>query len=98
MRDYRSIFIPVLIISILLLFAGCGKKEPAKISGVPKYRLADRTEGIELMMSNDQYYDGFTQNDLDFRMQKTGATMGEYKSHIGCGCGLCKTGKKEKTQ
>lgn len=98
MRDYRSIFIPVLIISILLLFAGCGKKEPAKISGVPKYRLADRTEGIELMMSNDQCYDGFTQNDLDFRMQKTGATMGEYKSHIGCGCGLCKTGKKEKTQ
>ena len=80
MINNRSIFIPVLIISIPLLFAGCGKKEPAKISGVPEYRLADRTEGIELMMSNDQYYDGFTQNDLDFRMQKTGAAMGEYKA------------------
>jgi len=80
MRKYRFICIPVLIISTILLFAGCGKQEPAKISGVPEYRLADRNEGIELMMSNDQYYDGFTQNDLDFRMQKTGASMDEYQA------------------
>ncbi len=32
------------------------------------------------MMSNDAYYEGFTQNDLDFRMQKTGASMEEYKA------------------
>lgn len=79
MRNNRAIRILVLIISTLLLFEGCGKQELAKISGVPEYSLADRTEGIELMMSNDQYYGGFTQNDLDFRMQKTGASMGEYK-------------------
>jgi cupin superfamily acireductone dioxygenase involved in methionine salvage len=33
-----------------------------------------------MMMANDAYYDGFTQNDLDFRMQKTGASMEEYKA------------------
>ena len=80
MRKNRAICIPVLIISTVLLLAGCGKQEQAKSSEVPEYRLADRTEGIELMMSNDQYYDGFTQNDLDFRMQKTGASMDEYKA------------------
>ena len=33
-----------------------------------------------MMMANDAYYEGFTQNDLDFRMQKTGASMEEYKA------------------
>jgi hypothetical protein len=33
-----------------------------------------------MMMANDAYYEGFTQNALDFRMQKTGASMEEYKA------------------
>ena len=43
------------------------------------HRYASAKEGRELMLSNDQYYDAFSQNDLDFKMQKTGATMDEYK-------------------
>ena len=38
---------------------------------------------ITLMVSNDAYYDGMTQNDLDFKMQKTGATLDEYKTFAG---------------
>lgn len=74
----------IFVIITLLIFSGCGKQEPAQNSAdsepVLDYRIADRDEGIELMMSNDNYYDGFSQNDLDFRMQKPGASMDEYKA------------------
>lgn len=43
------------------------------------YRLADAKEGAELMLANTAYYDGYSQNDLDYRMQKTDAQMDEYK-------------------
>ncbi|SEQ65953.1 hypothetical protein SAMN02910369_02202 [Lachnospiraceae bacterium NE2001] len=43
------------------------------------YKFASKEEGLECLMSNDAYYDGFSQNDLDYRMQKKDATMEEYK-------------------
>ena len=44
------------------------------------HRYASASEGKDLLFSNEKYYAGFSQNDLDFRMQKTGATMEEYKA------------------
>ena len=44
------------------------------------YRLADAKEGAELMLSNAEYYAGFSQNDLDYKMQKKNATMEEYRA------------------
>ena len=44
------------------------------------YRFASREEGAELMLANDKYYAGFSQNDLDYKMQKKGATMEEYQA------------------
>lgn len=44
------------------------------------HRYASASEGKDLLLSNDEYYAGFSQNDLDFRMQKTGTTMEEYRS------------------
>ena len=44
------------------------------------YRYASKEEGAELLMANEAYYDGFSQNDLDFRFQKVGATMEEYRA------------------
>ena len=43
------------------------------------HRYASRAEGQELLMSNEDYYAGFSQNDLEFKMQKKGASMEEYK-------------------
>ena len=53
--------------------------DPGDLEKILDYRIAGREEGVELLLSNDAYFDGFTQNDLDFRMQKTGASMEEYK-------------------
>ena len=42
------------------------------------YRCASKEEGAELMLSNKEYYAKFSQNDLDYKMQKKNATMEEY--------------------
>ena len=49
-------------------------KEPTQI----RYRFASGEEGTELLLGNKKYYEGFSQNDLDFRAQKKNATMDEY--------------------
>ncbi|MBO4919474.1 MAG: hypothetical protein J5365_04895 [Erysipelotrichaceae bacterium] len=41
------------------------------------HRYASAEEGKELLLSNTEYYSGFTQNDIEFRLKKTGATMDE---------------------
>ena len=43
------------------------------------YHFADKEEGVELLMSNDAYFDGFSKNELEFKMQKKDATIEEYK-------------------
>ena len=83
LRNNKIIYILIVMISAVMLMAACGQQQ-AEPSGdsenVLDYRIAGRDEGVGMMMSNDAYYDGFTQNDLDFRMQKTGASMEEYKA------------------
>ena len=42
------------------------------------YRFASKDEGVSLLLANQEYYNGFSQNDLDFRMQENDSTMDEY--------------------
>ena len=51
---------------------------PEEKTGQLKYRFASKEEGVELLMSNTEYYAGFSQNDLDYKCQRKGATMEEY--------------------
>ena len=53
-----------------------------KVIHIP-YRFASAEEGRELMLANEAYYGSFSQNDLDFKMHKTGATMDEYLEFAG---------------
>jgi len=41
------------------------------------HRYASAEEGKELMLSNTEYYSNYTQNDIEFRLKKSGATMEE---------------------
>lgn len=43
------------------------------------HRYADAAEGIELRMANTAYFEKMTQNDLDYRVGKKGATLEEFK-------------------
>ena len=44
------------------------------------YRFADAEEAAELLLSNRNYYDNLSQNDLNFRMQKLDATLTELET------------------
>lgn len=44
------------------------------------YRFADAGEAAGLLLSNRAYYEGLNQNDLNFRMQKLGATLEELEA------------------
>lgn len=41
------------------------------------HRYATAEEGRALLLANTDYYAGYTQNDPDFRMKKSGATLDE---------------------
>lgn len=44
------------------------------------YEFADAEEGIALRMANTDYFNNLTQNDLDYRTGKSGATLEEFKA------------------
>ena len=84
MKNKKKIsLIPLLMLAAIMLLASCSS--PAKPAdskedgGILNYRIADKEEGIQLMMSNESIFNGLTQNDLDFRMQETGASLERYK-------------------
>ena len=70
------------IIMVIVITAGClGLCSCSKNKYHIPHRFASAEEGRELMLSNNEnYYDHFSQNDLDYKMQKVGATMEEYKT------------------
>ena len=87
----RNVFVCITIVMALIL-CGCAPAQsgtagagsgPAGTTAARHeiaHRYASASEARELLLSNDRYYAGFSQNDLDFKMQKAGATMEEYKS------------------
>ncbi|MBP3871125.1 MAG: hypothetical protein J6E46_09135 [Faecalicoccus sp.] len=72
----------VFIISFLLVISGCSSspKETESTSSQLSFRFATKEEGQELMLGNEEYYAGFSQNDLDYKFQKVNADMEEYQA------------------
>ncbi len=64
-----AIALAVLIAADLCMTAVFTQKIP--------HRYASAEEGKELLLSNADYYAGFTKNDVEFRLKKSGATMDE---------------------
>jgi len=44
------------------------------------HRYASKEEGAKLLLGNEEYYDGFSRNDLAYRTQSQTGTMEEYKA------------------
>ena len=91
MRKYFRIICVIMVLCITM--AGCSAKSTSTVTEktggnkdvderILPYRFADREEGIEYLMSNKEYYDGFSENDLAYRMQKTDASLDEYKAFV----------------
>lgn len=56
--------------------------QPPKKAIEISFRFADAQEGVERRYAQTQFFGGITQNDLDYRLQKKGATLNEYKALI----------------
>ena len=67
----------VFLVSVLVFLCGCQGVLNLGAAEI-NYRFAQKEEGKSLLLENKEYYDGFSQNDLDFRMQKKNAEMDEY--------------------
>ena len=54
--------------------------KPEEIPGIKHidYSYATKEEGIDLLMSYKDYFNGFSQNDLDYKTKKKNATLDEY--------------------
>ena len=70
----RIILIAAAAIVVLIACDICMTEINAK--KIP-HRFASAEEGRELLLSSTEYYDHFTQIDIDIRMKKSGATMDE---------------------
>ncbi len=91
LRNKKLFYLLILVIGILMLVPSCGGQESGGSGYGPDsassesvqldYRTACGEEGAKLMLSNHEYYDGFSQNDLDFRMQKNGQVLYGIRKH-----------------
>lgn len=65
------------LVCLTLMLGVCGGVQAENTSDI-HYRYASKEECGELMSANQAYYDGFSQNDLEYKLQKKDATMEEY--------------------
>ncbi len=86
MKSKAILFKCIAYVTILLcgctVLASCQideKDNPAK-PVVINYHCATLSEGQQLLLGNSEYYNSLTQNDIDWRMRKTGATLDELKA------------------
>ena len=72
----KKIFLALLAsLCIKLALTACETKSDSQI----QYRFAGKAEGQELLMANTEYYDGLTENELQFKMQSKDATVEKYR-------------------
>ena len=88
----------MILLLCLVILCGCGSSQTkttevvregttevarSETAATLNYRCASKEEGKELLLSNDAYFEGFSQNDLDYRMQKKESTKEEFLSFAG---------------
>lgn len=69
-----------MILCILMAVCLCGCAEKKKDEAIT-CRFADHDEGAKLLLSNTEYYGSLTQNDINYRLQKTDGTLEELKEY-----------------
>ena len=67
-------FLSVLLFAVLLTGCGTGKKKTEL-----KYHFADREEAQSCFLSNEDYFNGFSPADLQYKTQDKNGTLEEYK-------------------
>ena len=75
------------ILAVFIAFSaavlcGCGAAENKETPAL-NYRYASKEEGKSLLLGNEEYYNGFSQNDIDYKLEKKDGRMEELLSFAG---------------
>lgn len=70
----------VAMICLSFLLFSCQKDDNEKPVSKINYHFATLAEGQQLLAANNEYYNSLNQNNIDWRMRKTGATLGELRT------------------
>lgn len=84
MRKTKTRYLSALLVLMVALFAATGLADAGvKRGDTPyfNYTYATKEEGVALMLGSTAHFEGYSQNDLDYRMQKRGVTMEEYQTY-----------------
>lgn len=76
-KSPKSRKVILIILSILVIWGVVDLCVSEITAGKIPHRFASAEEGAVLLLSNTGYYGAYTQNDIDFRMRKSGATLDE---------------------
>ena len=68
------------LICLSFLFFSCKKDNPEQPTSKINYHFATLTEGQQLLDANDEFYNSLNQNNIDWRMRRTGANLNELKA------------------
>lgn len=79
MRNKKSVFKRMLLIVAvaILVLVVCDICITGIFAQKIPHRYASAEDGRELLLANTNYYENFTQNDIDFRLQKSDGTLDE---------------------
>ena len=70
----------LLVVAVMLTACGKGKDNKKKNrTSELKYHFATKEEAASIYLSNDAYFDGFSQYDIQYRTQKKDGTIEELK-------------------
>ncbi len=72
-------FISLILAAFLLIGAACAEST-AQETPMLTWHYASQEEGKELILGNVDYYNGFSQNDIDYRLQKLNGTLDEMRT------------------
>ena len=79
MKNKKRIFKKMLLIAavVILVLVVCDICITKIYTQKIPHRYASAEDGRELLLANTKYYENFTQNDIDFRLQKSDGTLDE---------------------
>ena len=72
---FKRIFLPVVILLVIWVILDICITE-INTKKIP-HSYASVDEGRKLLLANTEYYEQYSQNDIDFRLRKSGATLDE---------------------
>ena len=84
-RNIAQVIVIVLCVCVLVSCRNDEKDNPVR-TVVINYHCATLGEGQQLLLGNSEYHNSLTQNDIDWRMKKTG---GHSRRTEGLGEGFC---------